>query len=224
VEEKQKQHHSSTRRKRGETAELIISAAEKIIEEKGFEEFRLQDIADAIGIKQPSIYNHYAGRQAILSELSLKAVNGQLNLFDSDDAIDDPFAELVAGSKRLISFLASHIVYVRLLLLDLSSPTGLPEFNAVLGEPGELEKKTLGPMLEQLDRILVKGRKNGTLRGVNTTDFYHLIYGTSLVQLALTRPFPNPCDSPMEYVEVVQNLQAEIEELVLRPLLISNPA
>ena len=79
-------------------------------------------------------------------------------------------------------------------------------------------------MIEQLDGILARGKENGTLRGVDTIDFYHLIYGTSLVQLALTRPFPNSCDSPMEFVEVVQNLQAEIEELVLRPLLISNPA
>jgi len=208
--------------RRGKTAAQIIDAAEKIIAEKGFDQFRLQDIADAIGIKQPSIYNHFAGRKALLSELSMKAIKGQVELFKVDEAIIDPFAELLKGSKRLTSFLASHIVYVRLLLLDLSASTGLPEFNAVLGHPGETVAASLAPMIERLDKILKKGVSNGVFRDVNTSDFYHLIYGTSLVHLALIRPFPSPQESPMEFVEVVQNLQTKIEELILKPLLVTN--
>lgn len=48
------------------TKERIIKAALDLFSEKGYEETKMDDIAKAVGIKAPSIYDHFNGKKAIL--------------------------------------------------------------------------------------------------------------------------------------------------------------
>ena len=47
------------------TAQKIISAAEKLFAENSYDGTSLRQIAQAVGIKEPSIYAHFANKEAI---------------------------------------------------------------------------------------------------------------------------------------------------------------
>ncbi len=52
--------------------EEIISVASRLFEEKGFTAVSVRDIAQEMGIKAASLYNHISSKQEILSSLILK--------------------------------------------------------------------------------------------------------------------------------------------------------
>ena len=47
------------------TREEILDEALTLFSERGYDAVRVADIADAVGIKAPSLYKHFAGKQAI---------------------------------------------------------------------------------------------------------------------------------------------------------------
>ena len=54
------------RTRRGElTAERILDAAEALFAERGFAGTTLRDVAGAVGIRTPSLYNHFAGKDEL---------------------------------------------------------------------------------------------------------------------------------------------------------------
>lgn len=52
--------------------ELIMSTALRLVEEKGFDKFSMHDLAKALGIKTPSLYNHFSGIKQLQKELALQ--------------------------------------------------------------------------------------------------------------------------------------------------------
>lgn len=52
--------------------EEIITAASNLFKEKGYNAVSVRDIADALGIKAASLYNHISSKQEILSKLILE--------------------------------------------------------------------------------------------------------------------------------------------------------
>jgi AcrR family transcriptional regulator len=53
------------RRKGEQTAERILDAAEALFAERGYTATTLRDVAQAVGLRNPSLYNHFAGKEAL---------------------------------------------------------------------------------------------------------------------------------------------------------------
>jgi TetR/AcrR family transcriptional regulator len=49
------------------TAERILDAAEDLFAEKGYSATSLGDVADRVGIRSPSLYNHFKNKEALYS-------------------------------------------------------------------------------------------------------------------------------------------------------------
>ena len=47
------------------TAEKVLDAAENLFAEKGYDATSLGDVADRVGIRSPSLYNHYRNKEAL---------------------------------------------------------------------------------------------------------------------------------------------------------------
>ena len=47
------------------TAEKILDAAEDLFAEKGYDATSLGDVADTVGIRSPSLYNHFRNKEAL---------------------------------------------------------------------------------------------------------------------------------------------------------------
>lgn len=54
-----------TAAERRPTAERILDAAERIFAQKGYSATSLGDVADAVGIRSPSLYNHFKNKEAL---------------------------------------------------------------------------------------------------------------------------------------------------------------
>ena len=54
---------------KGNTKQEILEAALDLFSAQGFEATSMQQIAEAVGIRKPSLYSHFAGKQEILDEL-----------------------------------------------------------------------------------------------------------------------------------------------------------
>lgn len=54
---------------KGNTKQEILEAALDLFSVQGFEATSMQQIAEAVGIRKPSLYSHFAGKQEILDEL-----------------------------------------------------------------------------------------------------------------------------------------------------------
>lgn len=49
------------------TAQRVLDAAEDLFAEKGYDATSLGDVADEVGIRSPSLYNHFKNKQALYS-------------------------------------------------------------------------------------------------------------------------------------------------------------
>ncbi len=56
-------------RSRSDRRTQLLTAAERLIAERGFLAVRLEDIGAAAGVSGPAIYRHFAGKEALLVEL-----------------------------------------------------------------------------------------------------------------------------------------------------------
>jgi AcrR family transcriptional regulator len=62
------------RRKRLEK-EMILEASAQLAEERGMEHFTLSELAQKLGVKTPSLYNHLNGMDQLSEELAYYAIN-----------------------------------------------------------------------------------------------------------------------------------------------------
>ena len=61
-------------RKRNLNSDMIISVAATVIEESGYDNFTIRTLADALGVKPPSLYNHFDGLDEVKQMLSLYSI------------------------------------------------------------------------------------------------------------------------------------------------------
>jgi AcrR family transcriptional regulator len=87
--------------KRGLDAQIILNAAAKLAEEKGLENVSFLQVAEKLGVKSPSLYNHLSG----LKELSLgiaKLAIGKL---------EDAIRNAAVGRSKDDAFMAIALAY-----------------------------------------------------------------------------------------------------------------
>jgi AcrR family transcriptional regulator len=63
---------------KGLTIDMITKSAAKLIEEKGYDQFSLRELATRLDVKAASLYNHVSGIKEISTAVGLFAI-GQLN-------------------------------------------------------------------------------------------------------------------------------------------------
>jgi len=103
------------------TREKILEAAEWLIALHGIEGFQLTDVADAVGIRPPSVYAHFEGREAIAQEVAYRLYRGiQTELKTDRFERGDPSKELRRVIRKVARYYAQHPAHLRLTLRDLN--------------------------------------------------------------------------------------------------------
>jgi AcrR family transcriptional regulator len=67
-------------RKGARTRERILDAAERVFAEKGFAGTSLRDVADAAGLRIPSLYNHFPGKESLYAAVLERGLSPVLAL------------------------------------------------------------------------------------------------------------------------------------------------
>lgn len=168
------------------TRERILEVAEEVIAREGIEGMRLRDLADPIGIRVPSIYAHFRGRDDVLAAVAERYIDLLAQQFP-DDGEEDASAALERGVRGYAEFLVEHPAYARLKLRD-QAVGGMPELDTASGGTmaENLETGPLAPMYKRVGDILERGARNGQFRPMRVEVFFRAMVG--LVLMSLTFP------------------------------------
>ena len=84
-----------SRRRGTQTAESILDAAEACFARKGYAGTTLRDVADGVGIRIPSLYNHFANKEALYAAVLERGMTPVLEVLsrsvqESGSAYPDP--------------------------------------------------------------------------------------------------------------------------------------
>ncbi len=114
--------------RRRNTKERIVDEAEVLATLHGIEHLKLQDVADKIGIKLPSVYAHFSGREDILAAMSARINKGMAQFYLIKPG-ELPADTLHRSAQEILTFLGENPAYYRLMLRDYSVPLGYDPLN-----------------------------------------------------------------------------------------------
>lgn len=194
-----------TDRRTTETRERILVAAEALIATHGVEGFQVKDVAAAVGIRPPSVFAHFKGREAIADEVAVRIVEqiGELLAPPLANA-PDPMSAVRAGVRALVAHLWANPAHVRLLLRDLAQAGAGEGFHGV------------GEFIDRIDALLQpvldRGRAEGVFRDVAVRPFLPLVQGAILTRIAFGG---FDASGRPRIAETLEQIQAEAEDLVV---------
>ena len=200
------------------TRELILEVAEEVIAREGIEGMRLRDLAEPIGIRVPSIYAHFRGREDVLTGLAERYIELLAQQFP-DDGDPDAMATLERGIRGYARFLAENKAYARLLLRDLAVG-GMPEIDKATGGTmvENMEAGPLAPLHKRVSNILKRGARNGQFRPMRIESFSRALVGLALTSLAYPAgaSILDGEDQPKKVAEVIDEVAECIRRIVIK--------
>ncbi|WP_313806941.1 TetR/AcrR family transcriptional regulator [Sphingobium sp.] len=157
-----------TRQPRGDaTRQSILEAAEKVFADLGYAAARLEDVAQVVGIRRPSIVYYFPGKQqlydqvdadifASMHEFVLKRVEG----------VDDPMARLLALLDAWLDFLVGRPTAARIIQRLIADPA----------PRGDNPVRFSESALHDIEAVIAMGVSAGTFRPVSAM---HILNGVA---------------------------------------------
>lgn len=147
--------------------ESILSAARALFRERGFSGTTTRAIAEAAGLRQPSIFHYFGNKEAIFRALALGAVDPVIDFLHAESAKLKPPAALY----RLVRFDTLHLctndnVLGSVLLFPEMTRERMPEFWDKRDE-----------IIDGYRRLLRAGKKAGLFDYEHLDHTTHLLFG-----------------------------------------------
>jgi AcrR family transcriptional regulator len=201
------------------TRERILDVAEEIIGRDGIEGMRLRDLADPVGIRVPSIYAHFKGREDVLRGVLERYIDAMTEQFP-DNLAEDPALTLDRGVRDYSYFMATHPAFVRLQLRDQEMAGGMPEMDLAAGGT-VTENFEIGPLAElyrRITNILRRGAERGEFRELELTAFMRGMQGIVLLSLSYpaTLSIVDARASAEQIAETVDEIAEACRRLVIK--------
>lgn len=109
-------------RRRGETtAERILDVAEALFAECGYAGASLRDVAEGVGIRTPSLYNHFPSKDALYAAVLERGLAPVLELLSGEDAETRSGSDPSRIAGEVMGILARHPNLPRLVLHETAS-------------------------------------------------------------------------------------------------------
>jgi AcrR family transcriptional regulator len=100
--------------RRGDTRERLLTAAIELFGNQGIRETSMRDLASAVGIKAPGIYNYFSSKEQLLAEASLWLLNSfREAVVGPDDATLSPVDRCEGFVRRHIAYQLTNLELVR---------------------------------------------------------------------------------------------------------------
>ncbi|CDO34489.1 MULTISPECIES: TetR/AcrR family transcriptional regulator [Novosphingobium] len=140
------------------TREAIVKAAETVFADVGFGDARLEDIAQIVGVRRPSMVYYFAGKQELYDAVEADIFNA-MHEFSRErlETITGPLERLIALTDAWLDFMVARPTAARIiqrLIADVRPRGGNPiEFSFVA--------------LDDLEAIVNEGVASGSFRPVS---------------------------------------------------------
>lgn len=136
----------------------ILQTASLLFRQKGYSAVTMRDLADAVGIKAASLYNHINSKQQILSEI----------IFAIAEAFTEGIEEIAAqdsdAQSKLKAIITQHVT------LTADNPYGMAALNndwMHLEDRLEYYLKLRNQYEKRFREIVLNGQQSGELRNVS---------------------------------------------------------
>jgi AcrR family transcriptional regulator len=207
------------RNARGQGARLtseIVAAALTLIERTGSDEaVTLRAVAREVGIAAPSIYAHFADRDAIIIAAVVQVFDELTDAIEAglESAGQDPVDRLVAGCEAYVQFGLEHparygVLFSerRLGTQDYCKPVQLsPGGKPVL----ELGAESFALLLQAIEDCVEAGASASTDVLADATAVWVALHGTVTLRTALPGfPWPDPGQFVRQYVPALTHVRA----------------
>lgn len=166
------------------TRERILVEASRLFAVRGYFGTSTRDIAEAVGIRQPSLFFHFVNKQAIVEELLRYSVETPSAVARHLSRVDAPAAVRI---YRYIWFDTGHL---------LQSPydlTGVHRDEIIEAPDFEIWRGKAQQLRLDIQNLVRQGRSDGSLRDVHPTLTQELISGMNLNTIRMAhagRPTP----------------------------------
>jgi AcrR family transcriptional regulator len=100
--------------------EAIVAAARRLLEERGLDALTMRDVADAVGVRAPSLYKRVRDRTDLLRLILEDVTDDLVEVIDAAAGSGDPTADLRAMSAAYRAF--AHANPVAWALLNAPQP------------------------------------------------------------------------------------------------------
>ncbi len=159
------------------TRERILEVAEALIDRRGMEGLRLSDVASEVGIRPPSIFAHFEGRDAIGDAVARRVIEEIAALFARVFASGGgPEALVRRGARAFAGHLHDHPSHARMLLRDLARTRDSAEL--------DLSSPAITDLGELMERVLRQGQRAGVFREVSGPAYLAALEGALLARFA----------------------------------------
>ncbi|RMB62890.1 TetR/AcrR family transcriptional regulator [Dokdonia sinensis] len=136
----------------------ILQTAALLFKQKGYSAVTMRDLADAVGIKAASLYNHINSKQQILSEIIFAIAE------DFTEGIEEIVAQETNAQAKLKAVVAQHIT------LTADNPYGMAALNndwMHLEDRLEYYLKLRNQYEKRFREIVLNGQQSGQLKNVS---------------------------------------------------------
>jgi len=183
-------------RRAGLDQETVIEAAAKLVDEEGLEQLSLGRLAERLGIRTPSLYNHVAGLSGLKHDLALYCLR---------DLLDHATRTTIGKSRAeaIIALADAYRLYAR-------QTPGRYTLTQQAPDPGDLESQALAQQVVDLVRAILVPYK------LSDEEAIHAIRGLrSIVQgfvsLEVTGGFGLPVDLDASFHWLINVFVAGLE-------------
>jgi TetR/AcrR family transcriptional regulator len=134
-----------------------LEAAAQVFADHGFDQTRIEDLAEATGIPRATLYYYFAGKEDILAWLLRRMLSELADTVQRAASGPGPARDrLEAVLRAKIAVMARHPATCRALLADLGRAGRIPEIAAAIQEAFH----------HPVRRLLAEGEADGSLRPV----------------------------------------------------------
>jgi AcrR family transcriptional regulator len=138
----------------GGTRELILATAARLFRERGYAQTTTRELADAVGIRGPSLYYHFETKQDLLFGICRESVSRLTGAFDSLPPGGDAETRL----RSLIRLYVSTIIADR----DLHA-TAYIELRSLTGERRATIVEGFDRYLARIEEVIASAQSEGSL-------------------------------------------------------------
>lgn len=200
------------RQPRGDvTRQAILDAAERIFANVGYAAARLEDVAQEVGIRRPSIVYYFPGKQQLYDEV-------EADIFAAmHDFVQERMAGVEAPMERLLTLLDAWLDF---LVLRPTAARIIQRLVADHGPRGDNPVEFSDPALRDLEDVITAGVEAGDFQPVSAMHFLNtvsagaLFYVCNSSQLGDARAY-DPADP--EQLAQFRTLQHKLARAAVAP-------
>lgn len=198
---------------RGDTHVRILDVAENIFARYGYLAARIDDIAEAVGIRRPSLFHHFRNKQALYRAVLDRWIERQADAFDRvlrREPAASPEVELELLVEATFDFLIDHPNFAYLTLHTLGA-------NRAEEVPTEVTTISMDRWRDTLER----GRRAGRFRDVGVAQCMALIGGMTTFYIAM----PSSRTDILSAIREVdsERLKDDLQRMIKTLVLIGQP-